>query len=37
MMRSIGNFAGGCNVQLRFSLTKEDIVAIEINSCVPLH
>jgi carbamoyl-phosphate synthase large subunit len=30
MMRSIGNFAGGCNVQFA-RLTKEDIVAIEIN------
>ncbi len=32
MMRSIGNFAGGCNVQFAVSPdTKEDIVAIEIN------
>ena len=32
MMRGIGNFAGGCNVQ--FAVTpdeKEDIIAIEIN------
>lgn len=32
MMRSIGNFAGGCNVQFAVSPdTNEDIVAIEIN------
>lgn len=32
MMRSIGNFAGGCNVQFAVSPNeKEDIVAIEIN------
>ncbi|WP_297516763.1 carbamoyl-phosphate synthase large subunit [Flavobacterium sp.] len=32
MMRSIGNFAGGCNVQFAVSPdVKEDIVAIEIN------
>ena len=32
MMRSIGNFAGGCNVQFALSPDeKEDIVAIEIN------
>jgi carbamoyl-phosphate synthase large subunit len=32
MMRSIGNFAGGCNVQFAVSPdAKEDIVAIEIN------
>lgn len=32
MMRSIGNFAGGCNVQFAVSPdTKEEIVAIEIN------
>ncbi|HLP65393.1 carbamoyl-phosphate synthase large subunit [Flavobacterium sp.] len=32
MMRSIGNFAGGCNVQFAVSPDeKEDIVAIEIN------
>jgi carbamoyl-phosphate synthase large subunit len=35
MMRSIGNFAGGCNVQFAVSPDeKEDIVAIEINSCI---
>jgi carbamoyl-phosphate synthase large subunit len=32
MMRSIGNFAGGCNVQFAVSVDdKEDIIAIEIN------
>lgn len=32
MMRSIGNFAGGCNVQFAVSADeKEDIIAIEIN------
>jgi carbamoyl-phosphate synthase large subunit len=32
MMRSIGDFAGGCNVQFAISPdTKEDIIAIEIN------
>jgi len=32
MMRSIGNFAGGCNVQFAVSNDdKEDIIAIEIN------
>jgi carbamoyl-phosphate synthase large subunit len=32
MMRSIGNFAGGCNVQFAVSQDeKEDIIAIEIN------
>ncbi|MEY3049452.1 MAG: hypothetical protein RL365_1490 [Bacteroidota bacterium] len=32
MMRSIGNFAGGCNVQFAVSPdVKEDIIAIEIN------
>lgn len=32
MMRSIGNFAGGCNVQFAVSNTaEEDIIAIEIN------
>lgn len=32
MMRSIGNFAGGCNVQFAVSPDeKEDIVAVEIN------
>jgi carbamoyl-phosphate synthase large subunit len=32
MMRSIGNFAGGCNVQFAVSPdTNEDIIAIEIN------
>ena len=32
MMRSIGNFAGGCNVQFAVSPdAKEDIIAIEIN------
>jgi carbamoyl-phosphate synthase large subunit len=31
MMRSIGNFAGGCNVQFAINPVNEDIVAIEIN------
>ena len=36
MMRSIGDFAGGCNVQFAVSPDeKEDIIAIEINPRVP--
>ncbi|MDI1234376.1 MAG: carbamoyl-phosphate synthase large subunit [bacterium] len=31
MMRSIGNFAGGCNVQFAVNPDNEDIIAIEIN------
>jgi carbamoyl-phosphate synthase large subunit len=31
MMRSIGNFAGGCNVQFAMDPLTEDIIAIEIN------
>ena len=31
MMRSIGNFAGGCNVQFSVNPVNEDIIAIEIN------
>lgn len=31
MMRSIGNFNGGCNVQFSVSPDNEDIIAIEIN------
>lgn len=31
MMRSIGNFAGGCNVQFSVNPENEDIIAIEIN------
>lgn len=31
MMRSIGNFAGGCNVQFATDPETEDIIAIEIN------
>ena len=31
MMRSIGNFAGGCNVQFSVDPATEDIIAIEIN------
>jgi carbamoyl-phosphate synthase large subunit len=31
MMRSIGNFAGGCNVQFAVDPESEDIIAIEIN------
>ncbi|WP_276345951.1 carbamoyl-phosphate synthase large subunit [Daejeonella sp. JGW-45] len=31
MMRAIGNFAGGCNVQFSVDPTTEDIIAIEIN------
>ena len=31
MMRSIGNFAGGCNVQFSVDPVSEDIIAIEIN------
>ena len=31
MMRSIGNFAGGCNVQFSVNPATEDIIAIEIN------
>ena len=31
MMRAIGNFAGGCNVQFSVDPATEDIIAIEIN------
>lgn len=31
MMRSLGNFAGGCNVQFALDPQTEDIIAIEIN------
>src|SRR5690606_17733473 len=31
MMRAIGNFAGGCNVQFSVNPETEDIIAIEIN------
>ena len=31
MMRDLGNFAGGCNVQFSMSPTTEEIIAIEIN------
>lgn len=31
MMRAIGNFAGGCNVQFAVDPENEDIIAIEIN------
>src|SRR5690606_41217231 len=31
MMRSIGNFAGGCNVQFSVHPENEDLIAIEIN------
>ncbi|MCH8330146.1 MAG: carbamoyl-phosphate synthase large subunit [Bacteroidetes bacterium] len=31
MMRSLGNFAGGCNVQFAIDPETEDIIAIEIN------
>ena len=31
MMRSLGNFAGGCNVQFSVNPETEDIIAIEIN------
>ncbi len=31
MMRSLGNFAGGCNVQFAIDPDTEDIIAIEIN------
>jgi carbamoyl-phosphate synthase large subunit len=31
MMRSIGNFAGGCNVQFAVNPENDDIIAIEIN------
>ncbi|WP_140936883.1 carbamoyl-phosphate synthase large subunit [Sphingobacterium lumbrici] len=31
MMRSIGNFAGGCNVQFSVNPENEEIIAIEIN------
>lgn len=31
MMRAIGNFAGGCNVQFSVNPTNEEIIAIEIN------
>jgi len=31
MMRSVGNFAGGCNVQFAMNPVDEEIVAVEIN------
>lgn len=31
MMRSLGNFAGGCNVQFAINPDTEDIIAVEIN------
>ena len=31
MMRSLGNFAGGCNVQFAVNPDTEDIIAVEIN------
>lgn len=31
MMRSLGNFSGGCNVQFAMNPENEDIIAIEIN------
>ncbi len=31
MMRSMGNFAGGCNVQFAINPENEDLIAIEIN------
>ena len=31
MMRSLGNFAGGCNVQFAMDPENEDLIAIEIN------
>ena len=31
MMRSIGKFAGGCNVQFAVNPETEDIIAVEIN------
>jgi carbamoyl-phosphate synthase large subunit len=31
MMRAIGNFAGGCNVQFAVNPKNEDVIAIEIN------
>jgi carbamoyl-phosphate synthase large subunit len=31
MMRSVGNFAGGCNVQFAINPADEEIVAVEIN------
>ncbi len=31
MMRDLGNFAGGCNVQFALNPVNEDIIAIEIN------
>ncbi len=31
MMRSMGNFAGGCNVQFAINPDTEDIIAVEIN------
>lgn len=31
MMRSLGNFAGGCNVQFALNPEDEDIIAVEIN------
>jgi hypothetical protein len=36
MMRDLGNFAGGCNVQFALNPQTEEIIAIEINpACEP--
>ena len=37
MMRAIGDFAGGCNVQFAISDEKEEIIAIEINPRYLVH
>ena len=31
MMRALGNFAGGCNVQFALNPQTEEIIAVEIN------
>ena len=37
MMRAIGNFAGGCNVQFSVNPANEEIIAIEINPVFRVH
>jgi carbamoyl-phosphate synthase large subunit len=36
MMRSLGNFAGGCNVQFALNPDTEDLIAVEITAGQPL-
>ena len=34
MMRNLGNFAGGCNVQFAMNPQTEEIIVVEINFCI---